>query len=90
MDHATVEGSTEGLSAMAVAKRELAATLPLLKPAAKMLAELSDVCALSEGGEAKGLFVPSTCDASSHFGSTAADVEQLFKRITGEVLELEG
>ena len=87
---ATVEGSTEGLSAMAVAKRELAAALPLLKPAAKMLAELSDVCALSEGGEAKGLFVPSTCDASSHFGSTAADVEQLFKRITGEVLELEG
>jgi len=72
-----VEGETEGLSAMAIAKRELAAALPLLKPAAKMFAELSDVCEQSESGEESRLFVP------------AADVEQLFERITGEALDLD-
>ena len=85
-----MEGETDGLSAMAIAKRELAAALPLLKPAAKMFAELSDVCEPSEGGEESGLFVPATCDASSNMGSAAADVEQLFERITGEALELDG
>ena len=130
-----MEGETDGLSAMAIAKRELAAALPLLKPAAKMFAELSDVCEPSESGEARGLlvapeaqpqprpepepehpnlntrsrsrtrtrtvtrhptpeqesglFVPATCDASSNMGSAAADVEQLFERITGEALDLD-
>ena len=84
-----MEGETDGLSAMAVAKRELAAALPLLKPAAKMFAELSDVCESSESGEESGLFVPATCDASSNMGSAAADVEQLFERITGEALDLD-
>ena len=36
-----------------------------------------------------GLFVPATCDASSNMGSAAADVEQLFERITGEALDLD-
>ena len=52
-----MEGETDGLSAMAIAKRELAAALPLLKPAAKMFAELSDVCEPSESGEESGLLV---------------------------------
>ena len=54
-----------------------------------MFAELSDVCEPSEGGEESGLFVPATCDASSNMGSAAADVEQLFERITGEALDLD-
>jgi hypothetical protein len=33
--------------------------------------------------------VPATCDASSNMGSAAADVEQLFERITGEALDLD-
>lgn len=86
---AKVEGETEGLSPMAIAKRELAAALPLLKPAAKMFAELSDVCEPSESGEESRLFVPATCDASSNMGSAAADVDQLFERITGEALDLD-
>ena len=75
---------------MAIAKRELAAVLPLLKPAAKMFAELSDVCEPSESGEESRLFVPATCDASSNCGSAAADVEQLFDCITVELESLAG
>ena len=36
------------------------------------------------------LFVPSSCDEQSHFGSTAAEVGALYEQITGEELEFEG
>lgn len=42
MASARVEGPTEGLEALAVAKRELAAVLPLLKPTRKLFAEVTD------------------------------------------------
>lgn len=88
---AKVEAPTDGLSALQVAKRELAAALPLLKPASKMLAELTDVCEAAEGvAAASGLFVTSTCDASSNLGSTAVELEEMFELITGEELELDG
>lgn len=83
-----VEGATDGLSALQVAKRELASVLPLLKPASKLFAELSDVCEAADDGEASRLFVPSSCDETSHMASTAADVDAILQRITGEGLDV--
>ena len=42
MASARVEGLTEGHDALAVAKRELAAVLPLLKPTRKLFAEVAN------------------------------------------------
>lgn len=76
---ARVEGETDGLSAMEVAKRELAAALPLLKPARKMWAELGTYCEPREGED--GVHVLGSCDESTMFSSVAADVRELIERI---------
>lgn len=81
---ARVEGPTDGLSALAVAKRELAAVLPLLKPSRKLLAEVTPVYEPNEEAQLEALHVLSSCDESSYLDSVEADVEDTFAAITGE------
>ena len=79
---ARVEGETDGLSALAVAKRELASVLPLLKPARKMLAEV--VPHLEADGAPERLLVLDSNDETSYLDSVEGEVTEVFERITGE------
>lgn len=95
-----VEGDPDG-EAIAVAKRELAAVLPLLKPAKKLLAEVvpyyepAAAAAAEEEGEEGGtplpanLHVCSSCDESTHLDSVEAEVLRLYEAIAGEPLEMD-
>jgi len=81
---ARVEGSTAGMDAMAVAKRELAAVLPLLKPTRKMFAEVVPYMEPAADAQLDRLLILKSCDETSYFDSVEADVADLFQRITGE------
>jgi len=84
MVSARVEGSTEGVDAMAVAKRELSAVMPLLKPSRRMFAEVVSQLEAQEEGQLDNLLVLKSLDESTHFDSVEHDVEDVFERITGE------
>jgi len=79
-----IEGPTDGLSHLAVAKRELAAALPLLKPARRLLAEVVPYLEPLPDATPEGLVVLRSCDETSYFDSVEAEVEEIFERITGE------
>lgn len=87
---ARVEGSTRGLEALAVAKRELAAALPFLKPCKKMFAEISSYAEpLAEppaDGLGEAMHVFKSCDETCYFDSVEDDVAAMFERVTGEPL----
>lgn len=84
---ARVEGPTKGLDALAVAKRELAAVLPLLKPTRKLLAEVVPYYEADESVALERLVVMSSNDETSYFDSTERELEETFEQITGERLE---
>ena len=81
-----IEGCTGGLDALDVAKRELAAVLPLLKPSRKLVAEVTPYYTPAAGEQLDGLLVLSSCDETSYFDSVEAEVESAFERLTGEDL----
>jgi len=81
-----IEGETEDLSALAVAKRELSAALPLLKPAKKLLAEISRVCEPAPDQAAEGLHVLSSCDETILFAGVAAEAQRVLHRIAADEL----
>jgi len=81
---ARVEGSTDGLDALAVAKRELAAVLPILKPTRRMFAEVVPYLEPRQEVQIDNLHVMRSCDETSYFDSVEKDVEDMFERITGE------
>jgi len=82
---ARVEGSMDdGLDALAVAKRELAAVLPILKPSRRMFAEVVPYLEPQPDAQLDNLHVLRSCDESSHFDTVERDVEAVFERITGE------
>ena len=85
---ARVEGDADG-DALAIAKRELAEVLPLLKPTRRLLAEVTPYYEPSTEGEApppEGLHVLTSTDETSYFDSVEEDIEAVFKAITGERL----
>ena len=83
---AIVEGDTEGLDAIAVAKRELSAVLPLLKPTRKMFAEVTPYLEPKADEQVDNLHVLSSCDESSYLDSVEQEVEAVFQQITGETI----
>lgn len=83
---ARVEGDTEGMDALAIAKRELASVLPLLKPTRKLLAEVTPYYEPNEESAEEQLLVMSSDDESTYFDSVEAELESSFERITGERL----
>ena len=78
-----VEGATDGLEALAVAKRELASVLPLLKPTRKLLAEVVPYHEPRDDVPER-LLVLSSSDETTDFDSVEEEVAELFERITGE------
>lgn len=78
-----------GEDALAVAKRELAAVLPLLKPAKKLFAEVTPYYAPKEEGMPAQLHVCASCDEATHLDSVEKDVLRLYEDITGEALSLD-
>ena len=60
-----VEGDVEGADALAVAKQEMSAVMPILKPTRKLLAEVVDVYAPKEAAQADGLVVLPSEDETS-------------------------
>lgn len=82
-----VEGPTEGLTPLQVAKREFEAAIPLLRPTRKIFAELSPVLAAREEC-AEGLHVLSSLDETSTFDSVVEDVQAAYEKATGEPLNI--
>ena len=78
-----VEGATDGLEALAIAKRELASVLPLLKPTRKLLAEVVPYHEPRDDVPER-LLVLSSSDETTDFDSVEEEVAELFERITGE------
>jgi len=81
---ARVEGNIDDIAPLALAKRELAAILPLLKPARKMFAEVTPYYEPDASLEQDGVHVFSSCDESSYFDAVEEDVERVLECITGE------
>jgi len=76
-----VEGTIDGLKPMEVAKREMAAALPLLRPVRKMLASVEPVLEPGDEPLPSGLHVLSSCDESTFFETLAAEVLEVAERI---------
>ena len=83
---AKVEGATAGLDALSIAKRELAAVMPLLKPSRKLIAEVTPYCEADESTSLDGLLVMNSPDETSYFDRSEEEIEDAFERITGESL----
>jgi len=79
-----IEGPVEGLSDLAVAKRELAAALPLLRPARKLLAQISSLHVARAGATVDGLHVIPSNDETLAFSEVATEAEAIFESIVGE------
>jgi len=77
-----IEGPTEGLRALDIAKREFAAVIPLLRPARKMLAQVVP-CYEPEVSDAaiRGLHVVGSSDETTLFDNVAGDAADLVSRI---------
>jgi len=76
-----IEGSTDGKTALEVAKRELAAVLPILRPTRKMLAEITPIYAARGDAAADGLHIVPSCDETLSFDGVAADAEGIFDAV---------
>jgi Rab GDP dissociation inhibitor len=44
----------------------------------------------TDDGAKSGVFISNSYDASSHFESTTADVRDIYRRLAGEELKVEG
>jgi len=84
----TVEGECEGMSAEAVAQRELAAGLQMLKNPIKIFYDMYDLLAPNEDGSKNKVFVSESFDATTHFETAITDVLSMYERIMGQKLVL--
>ena len=62
--------------------------LRLLRPIDQQFVMVSDIVTPTDNGEASNIFISESYDATSHFESTCVDVLNLYKRITGQDLDL--
>lgn len=83
---ARVEGDYKGKDALTVAKAELAAVLPLLKPSRKLLAEVVPYYEPDVDSQPSNLHVMASVDESSYFDSVEADLSLAYGQVTGERL----
>lgn len=63
--------------------------LRLLRPIEEQFVMVSDILKPTDGGESSQIFVTESYDATSHFETTCIDVLNMYKRITGQDLDLE-
>jgi len=84
----TVEGPTDGMSAEAVAQRELAAGLAMLKGVVRIFYDTYDMFAPKSNGMQDKVFITESFDPTTHFETAITDVLAVYERITGEKLTL--
>ena len=80
--------NTEGMSAEAIAVRELAAGLQLLTPVVRVFYDVYDMLVPAADGTADKVFISESFDPTSHFETAIADVTAMYERITGTPLVL--
>lgn len=83
-----VEGEHEGLSAEALARRELSAGLMLLTPVVRIFYDVYDLYTPAADGTQDHVFISESFDPTSHFETAITDVLSMYERITGKPLEL--
>ena len=83
-----VEGPTEGMSAEAVAQRELSAGLAQVKGIVRIFYDMYDMMVPKSTGEKERCFLTQSFDPTTHFETAITDVLAVYKRITGKELEL--
>jgi len=84
-----VEGDSEGMSAEAVAQRELSAGLSLLTSVVRIFYDVYDLMVPVASGVDDKVFISESFDPTSHFETAITDVLAMYKRITGSDLVLE-
>jgi len=84
----TVEGDTEGMSTEALAQRELAAGLALLKSPIRIFYDMYDTMTPKSDGLKDKVFISQSFDATTHFETAITDVLEMYARIMGEKLVL--
>ncbi|KAI8830218.1 GDP dissociation inhibitor [Chytriomyces cf. hyalinus JEL632] len=72
------------------AESEIAAGIALLGPVLEKFVHIDDIYEPLANGTADQTFISKSYDATSHFETTCADVKDLYKRITGHELKVEG
>jgi len=83
-----VEGPTDGMSAEAVAQRELTAGLSMLKGVVRVFYDMYDMMVPNSTGEKDGIFLTQSFDPTTHFETAITDVLNVYERITGKALDL--
>jgi len=83
-----VEGPKDGMSAEAVANRELSGGLAKLTGVVRIFYDMYDMYAPKDGGETSKVFLTESFDPTSHFETAIKDVLDVYKRIMGKPLVL--
>jgi len=84
----TVEGDCTGMSVEAIAHRELAAGLALLKSPVRIFYDMYDLMEPKSDGATDNVFISKSFDATTHFETAITDVLEIYERIMGEKLVL--
>lgn len=84
----TVEQEVPGQTPEQVAQRELAAGLQLLTPVTRIFYDIYDMYEPLADGTKDKVFISESFDPTSHFETAITDVLSMYKRITGQELEL--
>ncbi|KAI9099332.1 GDP dissociation inhibitor [Phlyctochytrium arcticum] len=71
-------------------EKELEPALALLGPIAEKFVGVSDLFEPVADGSTDGIYISKSYDATSHFETTCQDVKDLYKRVTGNDLKVEG
>jgi len=69
-------------------ERECLPGLKLLEPIKEKFVSVSDSFVPNDDGTASQIFISSTYDATSHFETTCVDVMDIYRRVTGQELDL--
>ncbi|KNC98110.1 uncharacterized protein SPPG_06519 [Spizellomyces punctatus DAOM BR117] len=71
-------------------EKELQPAMALLGPIAEKFISVSDLYEPVADGRADGVYITKSYDATSHFETTCQDVKDVYKRVTGNDLKVEG
>ena len=71
-------------------EKELHAGLGLLGPITEKFIDIKDLYEPAAGGSENGIYISKSYDATSHFETVCQDVKDIYKRVTGNELKIEG
>ncbi|KAJ3061819.1 Rab GDP dissociation inhibitor alpha, partial [Podochytrium sp. JEL0797] len=88
--HIAIVSSVVSTSDPAEAEAEVQAGLALLGPIVEKFVHIDDIYEPLSNGVEEQTFISKSYDAASHFETTCADVKDIYKRVTGVELKVEG